>query len=310
MKSKKALMGLAALLILCFHFYIPFSKNWFEILISKASYIGVDIFIFVSAYVLGNSGNITFISFIKNRIINIYIPFVIFSIIGMMYNKWPFSKFIDIITGKDFFERGGGAFLWYLTGVMIIYLITPVISYLKEKYKWKSFILLMIIWALGVFLIQNILNYKQIFILVNRLPIFLIGFYFKEVVNLKLKKFEWLFDIILLIIGGIIIYKYGTIIRLNKPIIDMYYLLAIPLVIAVVRIFEYIYNFIKIKPMETLGLYSLELYGLQMIFGYKIEIELYKLMNNGFLAFICTVSILFLASIIFQYILELFKGRV
>ena len=50
MKCKKSIMGLAALLIVIFHFYIPFTGTKLELTLWRATYIGVDLFFFVSAY--------------------------------------------------------------------------------------------------------------------------------------------------------------------------------------------------------------------------------------------------------------------
>ena len=55
MKSKRVLMGFAALLIFLFHFYIPLSS---EGNIFAFAYLGVDIFFFVSAYSLGKKEDI------------------------------------------------------------------------------------------------------------------------------------------------------------------------------------------------------------------------------------------------------------
>ena len=59
MKSKRVLMGFAALLIFLFHFYIPLSS---EGNIFAFAYLGVDIFFFVSAYSLG-----------KKKILNLFL---------------------------------------------------------------------------------------------------------------------------------------------------------------------------------------------------------------------------------------------
>ena len=63
MKCKKSIMGLAALLIMIFHFYIPFSGLKAELVIYRAAYIGVDIFFFVSAYSLAQRDRIESVSY-------------------------------------------------------------------------------------------------------------------------------------------------------------------------------------------------------------------------------------------------------
>ena len=84
MKCKKSLMGIAAILILIFHFYIPFTDSIYELSFRKASYIGVELFFFLSACSIGKNTFIKFVPFIKNRLLLVYVPFVAFSVIAFL----------------------------------------------------------------------------------------------------------------------------------------------------------------------------------------------------------------------------------
>ena len=95
-----------------FHFYIPFSGLKAELVIYRAAYIGVDIFFFVSAYSLAQRDRIEYWKFVGNRLLSIYIPFVLFAVVANFYEKWKYPRFFKVIAGIEFFKRGGGSFLW------------------------------------------------------------------------------------------------------------------------------------------------------------------------------------------------------
>ena len=78
MKSKRSIMGYAALLIVLFHFYIPVFNNVAETFIYRSAYIG----------------QIDYLPFVANRFRAVYIPFVIFSVIAFVYKKWSFKRLL------------------------------------------------------------------------------------------------------------------------------------------------------------------------------------------------------------------------
>ncbi len=279
MKCKKAIMGFAALLIVLFHFYIPFSKNAFELFLFRSAYIGVDLFFFVSALSLGSRKEFKTGSFYLNRLTSTYLPFVVLAVIGALYKKWSLVKFIEVIFGVTLFKEGGGSFLWFLPGIMIFYLLTPLIYKLKKKLGLKALPLLLAGWFALVLLLEYAFHYTTIFVLLNRMPIFLIGFFYDCRPKLELKKiFRFLLILLVLLAGGYIVFKFGTTTRLLKPVKDFYYVIAIPYCLAIVELFDLVCSSLpfRLLPLEFVGGFTLELYGLQMIFGYDIEKALFK----------------------------------
>ena len=276
MKCKKSIMGLAALLILIFHFYIPFTGSKVEMIMYRAAYIGVDIFFFVSAYSLAQREKITYQTFIRNRLLMIYLPFVMFALIANFYEKWKFPRFFKVVSGVEFFQKGGGAFLWFLVAIMLIYLIAPFLVKMKHKFAWKAFWGMISGWLLLSVIFQYIFQNSDIFILLNRLPVFFIGMYYEEIRTLLPKKCKLAVILIGLAAGGYLISKYGSLRLINKPFYDMYYVIAIPFIVSLIALWDFVSSRIKIRniPMQFIGQFTLELYGLQMIFGYDLEIEI------------------------------------
>lgn len=88
-----------------FHFYIPFSGLKAELVIYRAAYIGVDIFFFVSAYSLAQRDRIEYWKFVGNRLLSVYIPFVLFAVVAAFYDKWKYPRFFKVISGIEFFKK-------------------------------------------------------------------------------------------------------------------------------------------------------------------------------------------------------------
>lgn len=309
MKSKKAIMGLAVLLILIFHFYIPVNGNVVEIFISKTAYIGVDLFFLVSAAAMSKRETISYASFLKNRFLSVYLPFLFFAVVCACYKQWSLLTFLKTISGISFFERGGGAFLWFLYAIMLFYLAAPGMLYLKRHMGWFAFALLLLIWAGAAALLQYGFGYKQIFILWNRLPVFILGLYYDKIVGLLTKRIarQWMLLpalTLLFCLGLLLLYQFGMNIRLQKPFADMYYIIAIPIVLAIAGFFELGYRRanMRLRALEWIGKFSLEIYGLQMIFGYDLESWFLKLFKNGFIAFAGTIVVLTVSAFLLHWI--------
>lgn len=282
MKCKKSLMGLAALLILIFHFYITFTGTKLEQSIYRAAYIGVDIFFFVSAYSLAKRGVASYFSFIRNRFMSIYVPFILFSVVGAIYGKWAISRFFKVIVGIEFVTKGGGAFLWFFTAIMILYILAPLMIRFKDKFGVAAFIIMLAAWIVIAAMLEFAFKYKPLFIMVNRLPVFLLGLYYDKIRHFFIKKNGLVVSVPLLVAGALLIYKYASIQFLNKPVYNMYYIVAIPFVFALITIWDYVSENVTIKniPLSFIGGFTLELYALQMIFGYKIEMKIMGMLNR------------------------------
>lgn len=308
MKSKKAVMGFAALLIVMYHFYIPVFKNPAENFFYRGSYIGVDLFFLVSAVSLGKQERIEFLPFMKNRLKGVYIPFVIMSLIMFFYKKWPAQRLLTVLCGADFINRGGGSFLWFAPGIMLFYLISPFLVMLKRKFGIKGLPVMLAGWFVICTALQYGLNYSKAFILLNRLPVFFLGLYYDRLSVKNTGKFRLAADAALIAAGAFLVYRFGLNIRLNKPFADIYYVIAIPEIMAVADITDWISEKIRLVPLEFIGTFTLELYGLQMIFGYDIEGKILKASGMPAAAFFGVIGILLIMAFIFSRLLKSIRG--
>lgn len=311
MQNKKTIMAFSAILILIFHLWINVTDTRIEIFLRQLSVIGVDIFFFVSSYSLGKRKNIEYKSFIKNRFQKVYLKFIILSIIGMFIFNWNIKKFITIILGIELLTKGGGSFLWFLPGIMLIYIILPL--YIKLDSKHPKIAPLIVI-ASEIFLttiISCFTNYQEIFILTNRIPIILLGYYFAkhhifEYLKTTKKKY-WLTTIITLTLGIIISYLVNIYHFRLDWFKDVFYILYIPLIIGVILLIDSIK---ENKISKLIGSITLELYGIQMIFGFKIANDILGYTKEKLISNITTILILIIIASIIKRLFDLIDNKI
>ena len=303
MNNKKTIMTVSALFILIFHLWINITKSINELYIRQLLVVGVDMFFFLSCYSIGKR-KIKYKEFIKNRILDIYIKFIILSVIYYLYKGFDLLEFIKTILGINLFIKGGGSFLWFIPGIMIVYLLLPL--YKKIDNKIYVPIITIFIYLSVCILISYNTYYDEIFILFNRIPIMLIAYYMGKynVINYLDDKKYWLITILLLTIGFAI--SYISIVNRIKLewFYDIYYLIYIPFVLGLIMLLDKIKDN---KLTNLLGSITLELYGLQMIFGYKIVNMIYLHFNNALLTNVLVIIVMVILSIILKYIFDIKK---
>lgn len=312
MKTKRLLMGLAAILILVFHFWMPLTASPIETNIYRSAYLGVDIFFFVSAYSLSQRKHISWLKFMGNRLLYVYAPFVVMCLMAALYKGWTLRKLSMALCGVSFFLAGGGSFLWFAIAIMLVYMVAPGMIKLKEKFGYGAAVIVMIAWLVLVCILQFVFSYTTIFILINRIPIMIIGFFYDDLRKILNRRYAIAGIIIGLVVGACIVYNYCGNVRLNKPISDIYYILVIPFTVSLIMLIDFIetkFPF-KCRPLDFIGGLTLEIYGMQMIFGYDIESKVFKMLKQTtmslsilkLISFLVTVCLLIMISWIFSKI--------
>ena len=295
--NKKFLQVIAAFQILFFHLWAPLTSTQIEQFILKTAYVGVDMFFFLSAYSLAGR-EIDYVPFLKDRVLKLYAKFAFFVLIMALFSKsFGVIRAVKSLTFIEFFQKGGGAFLWFIPAIFILYIIYPLFL------KWNS--RLKVIWVLLIWLVagvfsEHVLSYTAVFIFTNRIPVILAGYLFKtyctENNNLR-HSF-----IVLIPLGALLLYMYGFKVRLNFPIKDMFYVLAIPSVIGLVMLSSYVK---KCAVTDSLGSITLELYAVQMIFGQRILMWAYNVFNkNALLTNIFVTGVMLLLAYIISHVIK------
>lgn len=295
--NKKFLQVIAAFQILFFHLWAPLTSTQIEQFILKTAYVGVDMFFFLSAYSLAGR-EIDYVPFLKDRVLKLYAKFAFFVLIMALFSKsFGVIRAVKSLTFIEFFQKGGGAFLWFIPAILIFYAVYPL--FLKWNSRFKV-IWVLLIWLTGSVFAEHVLSYTAVFIFTNRIPVILAGYLFKTYCT-KNNNLRRSF-IVLIPLGVLLLYMYGFKVRLNFPIKDMFYVLAIPSVLGLVTLSSYVK---KYAVTESLGSITLELYAVQMIFGQRILIFAYNIFNkNALLTNIFVTGVMLLLTYIISYVIK------
>lgn len=313
MKNKKSIMTFSALQILIFHLWVYVLKNnEIEIFLKQTSYIGVDIFFLISAYSLSSRNVDHYGKFLLFRFKAVYVKYIIFATVAMIYSSWGIERLINIITCNELFTKGGGAYLWFLPAIMIFYIVFPLFQRCENKYKIITPVVITALWVVGAFVITNNTELEQLAIVWNRVPIFIVGYYlFKlnKITNiLDNKKCKLIVGTILSLVGTLLIYFYAFKVKLQVPFKDSFYLVVIPASLGLVMLLDCIP---ENKVIKWIGSSTLEIYAIQMTFGYDIANKLIKLTNNMLIYNILMIIYIVVLSVIthycYEYLIE--KGR-
>ena len=310
--NKKFLQVIAAFQILFFHLWAPLTSTQIEQFILKTAYVGVDMFFFLSAYSLAGR-EIDYVPFLKDRLLKMYAKFAFFVLIMALFSKsFGVIRAVKSLTFIEFFQKGGGAFLWFIPAILIFYAVYPL--FLKWNSRLKV-IWVLLIWLTGSVFAEHVLSYTAVFIFTNRIPVILAGYLFKTYCtgnrdaimpdNNKMNRTIQILRrsfIVLIPLGVLLLHMYGFKVRLNFPIKDMFYVLAIPAVLGLVTLSSYVK---KYAVTESLGSITLELYAVQMIFGQRILIWAYNVFNkNALLTNIFVTGVMLLLAYIISHVIK------
>lgn len=162
-KYRSELMGVAILMIMFFHTRYP---------LYRFCNIGVEFFLILSAIGLDNSltNNSDPKRFYKKRLVRLLPAYLLVSFPYWLYTCWPnMSQFFQNISGISLFS--GVRTFWFIILITFCYIITPFyFKYTNRKAKLiLPFLLIFPCFGIG-------LAVTNVEILVNRIPVFLLGF--------------------------------------------------------------------------------------------------------------------------------------
>ena len=303
MQNKKSIMTFSALQILIFHLWVyVLNNNEIEIFLKQTSYVGVDIFFLISSYSLASRNIDHYGKFLLFRFKDIYIRFIMFAIVAAIYSRWSLTKLLSIVSGIELIKKGGGAFLWFLPAIMLFYIVFCLFHYYENKYKIITPIITTALWIIVAIIITNNKELNHIAIIWNRLPIFIIGYYISRL-NSKTniidnKTFNLLVGTLLTVIGTIFVYNFAYKIKLQSPFRDTFYLVVILSCIGIVLLISCIP---EIRLTRWIGSSTLEIYAVQMIFGYDIVNKLFKVTQNKLVINITAIFLITTLSILIHY---------
>lgn len=174
---RQAWMGLAMLWIMFFHAWISIPSRAINF-VKDLGYGGVDIFLFASG--IGNYYSYlrdeSPLDFLKRRIYRLapaYLPFIVlWCIVEVIRGKLNPFFIVGNVFGIQDFSASGKSFNWYLTAIVICYLLTPYFASFVKKNNLKNNCVFV---AILVILSTAFWNDNKFIISVTRLPIYVIG---------------------------------------------------------------------------------------------------------------------------------------
>lgn len=303
MKNKKSVMAFSGFLIVFFHLWIceP-GKTGMEAFIKQTAYIGVDMFFFLSGFSLATREISGYGSFVWKRFQAVYVKFILFAIVACFYGKWKLLYFVKVICGMDLFQSGGGGFLWFLPGIMLFYIAFPLFQAFDKKNRTITGLVTVLMWAGVAYFVTRYTAYTQLFILWNRIPVFLAGYYF-SINGEWWRPVTWklVLGLVLTVAGGVLLYLFGYGIKLQYPFTDMFYVMVLPVSIGLVLLISFVP---EVRPVIWVGSSTLELYGVQMIFGYNVANKLLKISRNIVVTNVCTLLFVMITAVSIHYAYE------
>ena len=308
MKNKSLTMFVAAILIAVFHLWINVTSmgsvaSDIEDFVQFICFIGVDMFFAISAFSIAQSNTENYKEFIKKRFSKIYNKFLLFAIIAFILESWTISRLLKVASGIELFARGGGSFLWFAPVILIVYLLLPLYKKVDEHYPKASPVFAILLWLAIGLLLTKLNIARQIFIFYNRIPIVLLGFYMGkyDVLNcIRQSRFRYIVLALSLMCIGVAFVYFGSYqSSANRFLYDFFYISGIPLSIGLVMILDILP---KVKIIDSLSRCTFEMYGIQMIFGFKAADMIYKNFGSAVFSNIVTIVLLILVAFILEKI--------
>lgn len=173
-------MGIAILWIILFHSTLEISNRILG-MIREIGYGGVDIFVFSA----GVGGYYSYtkdrdeLSYFKRRVFRIMPIYLIFMLIWLPFqvfvNKYTFGAVVGNLLMIQGFTGLGHYFNWYLTFLVIIYLLTPILVQIIDQVCGNVQIIALVMLAL-IMTIPFVGS--EHLIIVTRIPLYILGLYF------------------------------------------------------------------------------------------------------------------------------------
>ena len=209
---RNSLMGIAILWIVLLHTEITFGRmgllSDLLLFVKQTGHIGVDIFFFVSGFGLmagWYKKRPTILHFYKRRFLRIMPIYWLFLIINLILlalsgKHWNYGSIIVDFTGFGFFIGTGGN--WFISAILLCYLIFP---FFANHFQTKKNKIRFLILNVGLFLVFAIIltiaaflycdKFSYLLISILRLPAFFIGILIGYVFIKKDDSFNYLFSI-------------------------------------------------------------------------------------------------------------------
>lgn len=304
MKNKKSIMAFSALQILVFHMWVNITGSPVEMFLRQTAYIGVDIFFFVSGYSLSKREIGNYWVFVGHRFKMVYIKYAVFAVAAAVYMGWKPVRLLKVVTSVELFTKGGGAFLWFLPAIMIFYILFPLFLKCYDRKPLITIMCLLVIWLIIGTTVTSFTSYREMFIFYNRIPVFIVGFLMARYGHEFSSAAKLLLGIMLTAVGAYIMYGCAFRYKLQVPVREAFYVCVIPAVLGIVALVSFIP---ETRVIKWIGASTLEMYAIQMIFGFNIAGKILKMTGNSIITNILVLIIITAIAVALRMLEDLVK---
>lgn len=178
---RQQLMGLSIIFVLLYHLYVSSSFSD-DLVIFKDGFVGVDFFLVLSGLGLCYSfNNNTLKRFYSRRITRIlplfFLQVILYNTVFIIQHKTenPYEALLNLVSDMSmmtYFGYGGSFFNWYVTAILILYILFPILYKLVEKTKTYSYIF---VGLLSIIISANYSIEWRYDCLISRIPSFIFG---------------------------------------------------------------------------------------------------------------------------------------
>lgn len=323
-KHRDLLLGIATFWVAWFHSYdVDFSAVKALSFLNIGSLLeclkligncGVDIFLFLSGIGLyfSFSKNPDVPSFYRRRFLRVFpgsfVVALIVTVLSPIENVWYFLARITFL--DYFFLKSDFMPFWYISSILLLYLLFPLFYRLIEKLRyWGAAII--IGFSVLIFILLYFVDYDYLYqmeMLLARVPVFVAGIVIAPLV----KKGHEISNVKALIIclSGIIYFPLLFVLMGALPA-DLKFVkhyLYCPLAIFIVIIIPFICSHIKHsflnKPFEFLGLYSLEVYLIHPLLYVYMSDTIAFFKEHKFLCAITAMAVALILAIILKFVIK------
>lgn len=324
-KYRSSLYALAMLAIILFHCHNHGFNLGLGIIDDSFAlgFGGVDIFILLSGMsislsLLNNKYN--YQTYLKRRIIRIFPAYLIvmipYTILLIIFEQAPIHSLFFNTSLLYYFAGTKGSFNWYISVIMLFYIIAPVIVKFVQKIKYRL-VFVVIVSAICIVLSQLLIDegFWRILDMTYRIPNFIIGIYVGILIYEK-KKYSYKTIIVSLImlalgIGYYFLWKASPSFLSNTffPLAYLFSFTTFPVCI----LLSFIFEIIRLKPtnfvLNQIGISSLEIYLLNVSYFDRVDVLDQNILFGKYciLIFISLMLGNILLGILFHHALEYIK---
>ena len=279
-RRRTEIMGLAAILVVCFHARLKTSFMPWDFIFTTHGYLGVDIFVFLAGFGLAHSlrKNQDLAGFFKRRLTRILPPYyvtmiltLIILVIGMCLGEaFELVEWIKLNLIPLGCWSGAEGSYWYIAGTLVYYALTPLFYFMIDRARCPRIAMILLLLLTGL-VIPSVYNVPTADVAIMRIPMLVfgigIGIFQHKHTSAKDRNLDLLM-VVLSCLAGVFLFVRSDILAAfglkETQIYRLYNNLNIPLIVV---IFAYVFEGLGRTPLRFInsllvrvGKYSLEIY--------------------------------------------------